>query len=573
MSKMPGSIGQNERGAGIFLAGFAMAALAGAGFMLGSMYVNAQKVVKKDSRIASYQHLVETVRKNLYAGNNCTQVLTQSKAVTRDLLGQVTSTSGALNLTNAFLNETTEKVFERGVEITLPIKLHDQVVNMEPDWDAKTGTSVKSMRLIFSKFVTYPPPNATIPREVRFPDDPLSMTSTLKTLQAAEAYLVIEPDHQGINVWLPENRKYWIKLFTYFDPVAKTIHSCYDPTSEAAFCTEVMNGVYVHDSAVPAEQRCQPDIGCFTYKHGLVDAGEVCPSIYTETYIGGTSNGDVSMPAQKMCTWCPRAALPAVLGVTTVNDLLATDYGSAEVCYDDGTCETISTEDLAQIDCSSPNPWSFVQDEGGMSKEQIAWEAYLEIKEELPYMSAEDQAKYAECLTKPPPCWDNPATCEDECTGDTLACDPTCFIAGTRISMADGSEKSIEDILKGDIVISEGNKVEVATATMSFRYKGLIYGINGGRTFFTPNHPFLTLEGWKSLNPQVSMREIPGLKVTLLEEGDVILRRDGIEQVYFLNSSPFEGRVYNFSVTGSHSYIAEDYVVHNVAADSKGPIP
>ena len=93
---------------------------------------------------------------------------------------------------------------------------------------------------------------------------------------------------------------------------------------------------------------------------------------------------------------------------------------------------------------------------------------------------------------------------------------------------------------------------------------GKIYSINGGPFFFTHNHPFLTATGWKSLDPQKSMAESPGLMVTKLKVGDVLLKRNGVEVLKTLDSKVINEKVFNFTVSDSHEYIADDYAVHNL---------
>jgi hypothetical protein len=139
-----------------------------------------------------------------------------------------------------------------------------------------------------------------------------------------------------------------------------------------------------------------------------------------------------------------------------------------------------------------------------------------------------------------------------------------CFVAGTEITLFDGSKKPIEDVKVGDSLLDiNGDKV-ITDKLVGYDYKGHIYSINGGPYFFTPNHPFLTLEGWKSLDPEKSMKESPSLQVGMMKLGDVLIRTDGYEVILSLDSIYIEDRVYNFSVSGSHEYIANDYAVHNL---------
>ena len=380
----------------MMLAMLAATALAGAGMMMGDIFLNAETVIKKDGRIVSYQLLVDTVRKNLYAGNNCTTALGAASAMRasnqlslRDNLGNVSSAPiDVVNLAGALDPEATLPPFEKGVQVLgLPLKLDSTTLVLESGWKAKTGTSIKSMRIIIDQKVQLPSPYIG-DRLVRFPanaTDPMSATIDLK---AGTAYLVIEPDHKGINVWAEENKKFWIKMYVYYNATDNTIHSCYDPTSEAVFCTETMRGVYVNDPALSADQRCRPDIGCFTYRNGVIPAGESCPtdpgSNYRSTLVG---------TANKLCTWCPTTAYALPTAVRLPGADMYQDLG-----------------DLSDLDCTSSNPY------GGTSPREV-WENYSYYSSLIGSLTPAEQAQYAGCTSYVPPCFDYPETCSNNCGG------------------------------------------------------------------------------------------------------------------------------------------------------------
>ncbi len=140
-----------------------------------------------------------------------------------------------------------------------------------------------------------------------------------------------------------------------------------------------------------------------------------------------------------------------------------------------------------------------------------------------------------------------------------------CFAAGTRISLPNDQYKNIEDVIPGDELLDGTGKTVIVKSLLRYPHIGSLYGFNGGRNFFTANHPFLTLDGWKSLDPQKSMSESPGLNVSMLREGDVVIKQDGgLETIFILNSAESDETVYNFTVSGNHQYVADDYVVHNI---------
>jgi hypothetical protein len=164
-------------------------------------------------------------------------------------------------------------------------------------------------------------------------------------------------------------------------------------------------------------------------------------------------------------------------------------------------------------------------------------------------------------------CSASPVTCSSS-TGGTGGGGTTgggggCFVAGTDITLFDGTKKNIEEIGLGESLVDlKGSKVKVQKL-ISYDYDGPIYSINGGPYFFTPNHPFLTTSGWKSLDPKKSMEEAPDLQVSHLMLGDILLKKDGVEVVLSLDSMNIKDKVYNFTLDGTHEYIANDYAVHN----------
>ncbi len=141
-----------------------------------------------------------------------------------------------------------------------------------------------------------------------------------------------------------------------------------------------------------------------------------------------------------------------------------------------------------------------------------------------------------------------------------------CFVAGTQITLFGGEKKNIEDVVVGDSLVDHKGVEAKVESLKRYAYEGQVYSINGGPFFFTPNHPFLTATGWKSLHPKKSMEESPGLVVTKLKMGDVLLKKNGVEVLRTLDAKEVNEIVYNFTVSGSHEYIADDFAVHNTKA-------
>ena len=133
-----------------------------------------------------------------------------------------------------------------------------------------------------------------------------------------------------------------------------------------------------------------------------------------------------------------------------------------------------------------------------------------------------------------------------------------CFIAGTKVTMADGTLKVIEDVALGDEVMAfEGDGPLVPRRVVSlFRHLDKpVIRINRGVTC-TPEHPFYCHAvsssgfGWR-----------PAADVRI---GDRLMSEHG-EPVEVLSVEPAGvATVYNLEVEGLHTYVADDFRVHNI---------
>lgn len=146
-----------------------------------------------------------------------------------------------------------------------------------------------------------------------------------------------------------------------------------------------------------------------------------------------------------------------------------------------------------------------------------------------------------------------------------------CFVAGTKILMSDMSYKNIEEVKVGDKVKTpEG--FSAVEDSMVFEYNGDIYAYNHSNNyFFTPNHPFMTFGGWKSFDPSLSMKESPDISVSTTTLGDTLVKISNPEKIKSIQKKYSKGFVYNITVSGSHTYFANGYLVHNkMSEDTPG---
>ena len=161
----------------------------------------------------------------------------------------------------------------------------------------------------------------------------------------------------------------------------------------------------------------------------------------------------------------------------------------------------------------------------------------------------------------------------------------TCFIEGTKILLSNEDEKNIEDVVVGDKVFSysDGKLVEADVIAIDHRHtveshaaacKELgdeigVYTINNSGLLFTPEHPFLTSEGYKSLVPALDQEPYKSEQAPLvLTTGDKVKNINNIEGWETVDSIthfvlPKDTKVYNITVKDTHNYIANKYVVHN----------
>ena len=147
----------------------------------------------------------------------------------------------------------------------------------------------------------------------------------------------------------------------------------------------------------------------------------------------------------------------------------------------------------------------------------------------------------------------------------------SCFIAGTKISMADGTNKNIEDIVVGDKVKGQDGNNEVTALDPTLLKDRKLYSFNDiEHYFFTSEHPFMTEEGWKSIKPEKT-KERDGVELYdqlkgELKVGDKLLTDNGSVEITKIKSKEMndpEMPLYNFHISNDNSYIADNYIVHN----------
>lgn len=154
----------------------------------------------------------------------------------------------------------------------------------------------------------------------------------------------------------------------------------------------------------------------------------------------------------------------------------------------------------------------------------------------------------------------------------------TCFVKGTKILMADGSQKNIEDVKAGDKVRGYDGKKQVTETVLQMEapIRDHHYNVtlaDGTVVGVTDEHPLYTDQGWKAINPAHTAQENPALKVKTLVVGDKVLKSNG-QYVAIVSMKYFKGAVqaYNLkSVSGFNDFYADGVLAHNKGGGGGGP--
>lgn len=366
----------DQAGAGLLTAMMTFVALGGATFYVSKSMNQNQNILHKNAKMEAHRELVDMMRNYLYAGNNCTQALKPDPTL-----------PGVSLVTGVVGSGTGDPV-----QFTMKMGQVDQL--LKPDFVTPAGVKVKSIRLKIDNIVRSP---------VRIHLDPLPKTAANATLlvETTNAVNLMKRDVAGTMM----NEHLQIKLFVYYEEVGgvKQIYSCHDPSSEAAFCTNVMKGAYYHDNSTAAnsESRCQPDLQCFYYKSGLISVTDPCPSPFSASTEAGNSG-------LRSCSWChPNGILGSVVATA--------GFASANELDLD-----LETESGSEVSCSSAGY-------GGLN-DVDSWNARQDYQSQIGYLDSADQAAYNSCLSYVPP--------RPGCYGQTIN---NCALGSVSHSVSSGS--------------------------------------------------------------------------------------------------------------------------------------
>ncbi|MDA7807338.1 phage tail protein [bacterium] len=139
-----------------------------------------------------------------------------------------------------------------------------------------------------------------------------------------------------------------------------------------------------------------------------------------------------------------------------------------------------------------------------------------------------------------------------------------CFIAGSMVLMANGVWKEIEFVVIGEKVMGLNGVTNTVTKLHHHPVaQQVVYTIDNTISL-TDTHPMLTVEGWKSFNPQGTTVLHPDLELAgELMIADTLVTHKGTKGLHDYTKSVQEIPVYNLDVDGDDTFIVDGYVVHN----------
>jgi len=147
----------------------------------------------------------------------------------------------------------------------------------------------------------------------------------------------------------------------------------------------------------------------------------------------------------------------------------------------------------------------------------------------------------------------------------------TCLVAGTKIIMADGSEKNIEEVKVGDIILSkigsQVRSVEVlrTEAPMSDGYY-IIRLKDGTKLRLTDEHPVYSRgknwEDWASIEPKATL-EYSKFSVKRLEAGAEVFSLNGWIGIEAIDFVPGKIKTFNLNEVEGNVFFADGVMVHN----------
>jgi intein/homing endonuclease len=145
-----------------------------------------------------------------------------------------------------------------------------------------------------------------------------------------------------------------------------------------------------------------------------------------------------------------------------------------------------------------------------------------------------------------------------------------CFAAGTKVLLADGTSKNIEDIKSGDIVVSHNlstneneNKVVGKLLSVLSDHISYVTLSNGVILKITNDHPIYTNKGWAAIDVELTKTKYD-LPVEQLVVGDLVKTIDGYVDVVSIETKEEPTMTFTLKdVEDNANFYAEGVLVHN----------
>ena len=144
--------------------------------------------------------------------------------------------------------------------------------------------------------------------------------------------------------------------------------------------------------------------------------------------------------------------------------------------------------------------------------------------------------------------------------------DDRCLVSNTRIQMANGTQKQIQNITVGEFVATPMGPCRVYAAGFTGQHETVRLSVGGCVLEGTGGHPIATAKGWKRLDTvemadTIKMSQTTGESLWRFLRGErYAVRRARVEHIEHVSGKQ---RVFNLSVERAHSYYANGILVHN----------
>lgn len=131
-----------------------------------------------------------------------------------------------------------------------------------------------------------------------------------------------------------------------------------------------------------------------------------------------------------------------------------------------------------------------------------------------------------------------------------------CLAGNTRVSMADGSTRLIDQLMPGDIVATDAGAARIADVISGAEDELLHIETEGGaRLLATLSHPVFTADGVKRSQDLFS--------------GDRIRMKEGFDVVRCVSVEPYHDMVYNLIFGEERSFYADGFLVGDFSTENR----